>query len=55
MTDGVFLGRIVNEDDDFVLIEVAKSPTTKRIQIEDGDRFVTLQFPKGPPWHGGDQ
>lgn len=53
MSDNLFVSRVLNEDDDFVLLEVGKrDDVTFHLQQNDdgetvgGDRFLTLAFVK---------
>lgn len=48
----VWVGRIINEDDRFVLIEVPKSDKESFTLDEDAanNRFVTFAWVRGLPW-----
>jgi hypothetical protein len=37
------VGRVVNEDDDFMLVEIAKDEHRK-VNIDEGDQFYTMAF-----------
>lgn len=47
--DQVVVGRVLNEDDEFMILEVAKDEN-RELQIREGDRFYTLIFTQGKPW-----
>jgi hypothetical protein len=42
------VGRVLHEDDDFVTLEVVKDEQ-RQLQVEDGDRYLTLVFVKHSP------
>lgn len=44
-TDAIRVGRVVSEDDKFVLLEVPKD-MTEPVTLQEGDRFWTLVFVK---------
>jgi hypothetical protein len=44
------VGRVLHEDDAFLTIEVAKSDD-RPLNVEDGDRYLTLLFVRGAPTH----
>jgi len=44
------VGRVLHEDDAFLTIEVAKSDD-RPLQVEDGDRYLTLLFVRSAPTH----
>lgn len=39
------IGRVLYEDDDFVTLEIPKDKTRK-LKIEDGDKFLSVVFVK---------
>lgn len=42
-TNHITIGRVVSQDDDFVMLEVPKS-ITEELHIEQGDEFLTVIF-----------
>lgn len=38
------IGRVVSEDEGFMLIEIMKREDTDTFTLQDGDRFYTLLF-----------
>ena len=46
--DDFCVGRVLHEDDGFVTLEVAKD-MSRTLQLEDGDRFLTVLFVHNTP------
>lgn len=42
--DDLVVGRVVSEDEGFMLIEIMKREATDTFTLQDGDRFFTLAF-----------
>lgn len=47
--DQVVLARVLHEDESLMTLEVIKNEQ-KKLQLLDGDRFLTLIFTAGKPW-----
>lgn len=45
----IVIGRVVSEDENFILLEIAKD-IHRKLHIEEGDSFFTLIFTAGKPW-----
>ena len=45
----IMVGRVVNEDDNFMLLEVCKDEN-RQLRLEEGDKFYTIIFTAGKPW-----
>lgn len=41
--DHARIGRVLMEDDDFMVIEIAKDPNRKR-EVAQNDRYLTMSF-----------
>jgi hypothetical protein len=45
----IVLARVLNEDDDFMTLEVIKNDA-RELNLESGDTFFTIIFTNGKPW-----
>lgn len=53
--DDLVVGRVVSEDDGFMLIEIMKREATDTFTLQEGDQFYTLMFvrqvgDRAEPW-----